>query len=306
MPDFKESRESRKLVKAAFELARSLDITKLLVQADLLRDVRLVEKHRDTEGIIWLSKGSIDLPSRGPTHVVIDIPETSSLGRMSQIKIGLFLAVLNGYVELEESVLCLSGVAGSERLDTLLIANPKRDFPWFNKHDAEETRSLVATRAFAQILDIALHLSSEGREGRPIGTILVVGDKDQLKPHLRQLVLNPLEGHPKNRRNIHNPHFLETVRELAAMDGAFIINRNGTAESAGTFLAPRVYGAKLRSGLGARHAAAAGVTATTDAIAVVISESSGAITVFHEGNPILELEKPLPRHRRLQTKLPRK
>ena len=302
MRDVKESRESRELVKAAFDLARSLEISKLLVQADSLRDVRLVERRRHEESIIWLSKGSVELPSSKSAHAVIDIPETSSLSRMSQIKIGLFLAVLNGYLGLEESVLCLSGVAGTERLDTLLIANPKRDFPWFHKHDVEETRKLVASRAFARILDMALRLSTEGREGRPIGTIFVVGDAKQIAPHLRQLVLNPLEGHPKGRRNIHDPHFLETVRELAAMDGAFVISKTGTVESAGTFLAPPTHKVKLRHGLGARHAAAANFTASTDAIAVVISESSGTITVFHEGNPILELEKPVPRHRRLKDK----
>jgi DNA integrity scanning protein DisA with diadenylate cyclase activity len=302
MTAYKESKESRELVNAAFDLARSLAITKLLVQANTVRDVRLVEKRRQKENIIWLSKGSIDLASRDLAHRVIDIPETSSLSRMSQIKIGLFLAVLNGYLELEESILCLSGVAGTERLDTLLIANPKRDFPWFSKHDAEETRKLVASRAFARILDIALRLSTEGREGRPIGTIFVVGDQEQLAPHLRQLVLNPLEGHPKSHRSIHNPYFLETIRELAAMDGAFLISKTGTVETAGTFLAPPVHRGRLRPGLGARHAAAAGVTASTDAIALVISESSGTITVFHEGNPILELEKPMPHPRRLKAK----
>jgi DNA integrity scanning protein DisA with diadenylate cyclase activity len=300
--DFKESIESRELVKTAFDLARSLDITKLLVQADVLSDVRLVEKRRDNESIIWLCKGSIDLASRNSNYRVIDIPESSSLTRMSQIKIGLFLAVLNGYLGLDESVICLSGVAGTKRLDTLLIANPRRDFPWFNKHDAEETRKLVASKAFARILEIALRLATEGREGRPIGTIFVVGEMEQLSPHLRQLVLNPLEGHPKSRRNIHNPDFMETIRELAAMDGAFIISKTGSVETAGTFLSPPIHRAKLRPGLGARHAAAAGLTAATDAITVAISESSGTITVFHEGNPILELEKPLPLPRRLKAK----
>jgi DNA integrity scanning protein DisA with diadenylate cyclase activity len=306
MSDLKESKESRALVKATFDLARSLDITKLLVQADVFHDIRLVERHRETEGVIWLSKGSIDLSSKGSPRMVIDIPETSSLSSMSQIKIGLFLAVLNGYLGLRESILCLSGVAGTARLDTLLIANPKRDFPWFNKHDADETRRLVAIRAFARVLDIALRLSSEGREGRPIGTIFVVGRTRQIAPFLRQLILNPLEGHPKSRRNINNTDFLETIRELAAMDGAFIISKAGTVESAGTFLAPPVHRAKLRHGLGARHAAAAGLTASTDAIAVVISQSSGTITVFHEGNTILELEKPLARPRRRNKKSDKK
>jgi hypothetical protein len=41
--------------------------------------------------------------------------------------------------------------------------------------------------------------------------------------------------------------------------------------------------------------------ASMHAIAVVISESSGNITVHHEGNTILEIEKPMPRPHRIKT-----
>jgi len=45
------------------------------------------------------------------------------LNRIGQINIALFLAALNGLVGPEERVLALSGVAGSRRLDTLIISN---------------------------------------------------------------------------------------------------------------------------------------------------------------------------------------
>ena len=44
-----ESEETRELVKSAFLLARSLGITTLLVQADEIADVRLVEGLRESE-----------------------------------------------------------------------------------------------------------------------------------------------------------------------------------------------------------------------------------------------------------------
>ena len=115
---------------------------------------------------------------------------------MSQLDIGLLLAVLNEHIALEESVLCLSGVAGSKRLDTMLIANPERDFPWFRKSNVEDAQDSIATRELVRVIDIAMRLSREGREGKPLGTIFVVGEPESLKKHLRQLVLNPCEGHP--------------------------------------------------------------------------------------------------------------
>jgi DNA integrity scanning protein DisA with diadenylate cyclase activity len=289
----REHAESKLLVAAAFELARDLEIAKLLVLADQLQDVRIVEKHREEERVIWLSR-SEELPiADGSRDVVLCLPQTP-LSRMGQMKLGLLLAVLGGHVQLDESLLFLSGIAGSERLDTLLIVNPRRDFPWFQQHDVQEEGVPVASRELARILEVALRLASEGREGAPIGTIFVLGDPEQLAPHLRQLILNPCRGHRKRDRNIHDPALFETLREYAGLDGAMVVDRRGVLASAGTYLAApaRKKRARLYAGLGARHAAAAAISAETDAIAVVVSSSSGKVTVFNGGSAIFGFEKP--------------
>ena len=46
-------------------------------------------------------------------------------------------------------------------------------------------------------------------------------------------------------------------------------------------------------GLGSRHIAAAGITGATNAIAMVISESTGAVRVFKKGKVFVSIEKPL-------------
>jgi len=290
----RENTESRRLVEAAFELARSLEITTLLVQADELQDVRLIERARNSERVIWLTRSGEFSAKSARDDAAIRLPETT-LTRISQMKLGLLLAVLDGEVGLSESILGVSGVAGSRRLDTLLIMNPRRDFPWFQKHQVEAAQGAPATRELAGILEIAIRLAGEGREGKPIGTIFVLGEMEQLSPYLRQLVLNPCEGHPKKGRNIHDPRFFETIREFAALDGAFVVSTKGVVESAGTYLDAPVTKAKLASGLGARHAAAAAITAATDVIAVAVSGSSGMVSLFRGGEAILEFEKPTPR-----------
>jgi DNA integrity scanning protein DisA with diadenylate cyclase activity len=221
----------------------------------------------------------------------LHLPETK-LTRISQLTIAPLLSVMNKQIALDDSVICLSGVAGSERIDTLLIANVRRDFPWFREHNIDEIRSVFATRELAQLIEISLRLAAEGREGKPVGTIFVLGDEAQLEPYLRQLVSNPCEGHPQRERSIHSPEFFETIREFAGLDGCFVVNGKGIVQSAGTYLDAPTKRAHIRPGLGARHAAALSVTAVTDAIAIAISASSGTVTVFHEGRPILELERP--------------
>ena len=141
-----------------------------------------------------------------------------------------------------------------------------------------------------QLINIALRFAAEGREGKPIGTIFVTAPLEQISPYLRQLIHNPCEGHPRRTRNIFNPNYLETLREFAALDGAFVITKKGVVESAATYLGASDKRARPRPGLGARHGAAAAITAETDAVAVVLSESSRNVTVYYKGQAMLDLE----------------
>ncbi|RME36449.1 MAG: hypothetical protein D6788_11575, partial [Planctomycetota bacterium] len=136
-------------------------------------------------------------------------------------------------------------------------------------------------------------LGSEGREGKPVGTLFVVGDAEGVRPLTRQLILNPFQGYPESQRNILDPNLTETVKELATIDGAFVIRGDGVIESAGTYLkAAGQTEFELPQGLGARHQAAAAITHLTRAIGVTVSESTGTVTVFRGGLMVAELEKP--------------
>ena len=278
-------------IEHAFGLARALEVKTLLVLANKGPLTDLVEKHRQDEAVLWVAGGGIGKVSRRDQDPVVEIP-TSRLTRMSQMRIGLYVATLDGKVDLDDRVMCLSGVAGSRTLDTLMVTKPKVDFPWLGAEGLERTRKLVAPREFGRLLELCLRFAKEGREGKSIGTAFVVGEADQLAPYLRQLILNPCAGHSSRARSIHNEDFAETLRELSALDGAMVVDKKGIVQSAGTYLDAPTKKAKLRQGWGARHAAAASITSVTDALSMVVSESSGTVTVFDDGRPVLELEKP--------------
>lgn len=289
-----EVSESHVLVGSAFDLARSLGIPNMLVLADLLTDRREVERAREKEAVIWLTRGGTreDYPEIPKGDPSIALPPTA-LGRLDQVRLGLTLAVLERHVAVDASVVCLTGVAGSKRLDMLAIINPSRDFPWFRNRKIGKVRTKLLSRELVRLMEIAIRLSAEGREGKSIGTTFVLGDAEEIERFTRPLILNPCKGHAQSVRNIHNPDFLETLRELAALDGAFIIDKRGVVVAAGVYLdAPATKDLRVRRGLGSRHVAAAAVTANTDALALVISESSGNISVFAKGAALLELEKP--------------
>jgi hypothetical protein len=288
-----EAKETRLIVSFGFELARRLEIGKVVVLAELLTDRRLVEKHREEESIIWVTDkpDSIEVDqSRGDTCV--SIPR-SPAGRMDQVSLALIIAVMNGTVTDDETVVCLIGVAGSKRLDNLLLANPKRDFDWFSNHAVSENCNLPISQEFVRLIDIALKFAAEGREGKPIGTVFLLGDIKEMNTVSRALILNPCQGHPKKYRSIHDGDFVETMREFSALDGGFLVDTKGTVERAGVYLdAPVTKKVKVQKGLGSRHLAAAAATAKISALAIVISESSGTVTVFFDGSKVLSLNRP--------------
>ena len=134
-----------------------------------------------------------------------------------------------------------------------------------------------------EVIQLAVELAREGREGRKVGTLFVIGDVDNVLGQSRALLLDPLYGHPSELLHVSRPEFRETVKEFAQLDGAFVLGDDGTFVSAGRFIDVDV-GApgNFLPGLGARHAAAASISRTTESIAVAVSQSS-VVRVFSEG-----------------------
>jgi diadenylate cyclase len=281
-----EIKETRLLIDYGFALARNLKIKTVLVIGELLTDRKMVDKD---ECIIWVSRNEEKKQGdlKEGDHLVV-IPH-SPVERMDQISLALILSVMHGYAQEDESIICLLGVSGSKRLDNLLIANPQRDFDWFKGSNREKS-NLPISQVFFRLIDIALRFATEGREGKSIGTIFLLGDIADLNAIARPLILNPCKGHPKKARSIYDKEFVETIREFSALDGGFLIDRKGVVEAAGVYLdAPVTRKVKVQTGLGSRHVAAAAATAQANCIAIVISESSGIVSVFSKGSKVLSL-----------------
>lgn len=138
------------------------------------------------------------------------------------------------------------------------------------------------------ILRVVFDIHREGREGKSIGTLFVVGDVEKVLSYTQQLIINPYQGQPESLRKIQNPENWESVKELAQLDGAFILDRSGRIYCAGAYIMVR-NGVKAHPGFGGRHLAAASITQETDAVAIALS-SSGTVRVFERGRVIFQQE----------------
>jgi diadenylate cyclase len=216
------------------------------------------------------------------------------LTRLGQVKIAVFLALARGLIRHGDRVVFLSGLAAAKTLDTIIVTAVGREYEIFaSGTDLTSTADKILPEVIERVVDIASELGSEGREGRPVGAMFVIGDTDRVLPLTHQLLLNPFRGYPPEERNILDYSLEETVKELATLDGAFLVRGDGVMETCGTYIRTASQEEfELPRGLGARHYAAAAITAVTDAIAVAVSESTGSITIFRRGRIFTEIQKP--------------
>jgi len=132
------------------------------------------------------------------------------------------------------------------------------------------------------LLELAVEIAREGSEGRRIGTLFTLGDAEAVMAWSRPLILNPLEGHSQMDRRITSHRLRGTIKELAQLDGAFVVSDRGVFLAAARYLDSNASGIKIPFGLGSRHIAAASITSATKAVAIVVSESS-VVRVFEGG-----------------------
>lgn len=278
----------------AVQIAEEADVAALFIYAEALADRGWTPPASLADRVYYITKPS--QKSKTPPakdHQAIMVPEVS-LGRMDQVKIAVLSALARGLLKRGDTIACVTGAAQSGELDTVVILEIDKEFDLFfldntNLHLPPDVSSSVLDK----VVSLATEIAEQGREGVPRGTILVVGDTDRVLSFSKQLIMNPFRGYPEQERNILDPSLDETVKELATIDGAFIIRGDGIIETAGAYLRfPSGSDPNLPPGLGARHQAAAGITAVTRAIAVAISESTGVVSIFRNGVMLMELERP--------------
>ncbi|MDQ3964894.1 MAG: diadenylate cyclase [Actinomycetota bacterium] len=146
----------------------------------------------------------------------------------------------------------------------------------------------VNTRVLEQTITLAVEIAREGREGRKIGTLFVIGDSEAVLRSSRPLILDPLYGHPDESKRIDDPNIRETLKELAQLDGAFVVSNDGVVLSATRYIDTVSDALNVPLGLGSRHMAAASVSKRTGAVAVVVSESS-MVRMFDDGELVSEI-----------------
>jgi len=286
--------QNRMMVEAACAVAKKTRSKGVLLYADVIEDYDALAKigeEKQVDLILAIKDQASFQEASLVFKKVLRIPDVP-LGRINQIKMAIIQALSKGLVKKGDKWVCLSGIPQSKVLDNLLILEFGMEFEMIASSDLPVISEIVMPEVFETLLSLALEISIEGKEGRkPIGTIFVLGKHEEVLKFSHPMVINPFQGYPEEERNILDPRLKETVKEFSSIDGAFIFREDGVILAAGRHLDASGESIEISLGLGSRHRAAAGITSLTDALAIVISEETGGVRIFHHGKIFMEIEK---------------
>jgi DNA integrity scanning protein DisA with diadenylate cyclase activity len=283
------------IIRAAVALATKSNVDHLLYVGDLpLPEDAFRGKPRArkklVQAVVGVSQREVIEAAGIP---VLPLPDYD-LGRPEKLKIALVSGIARGLYKEGDVVVGLLARKPAALPDSILVVTVGQEDEdgSFGFLQAEG----VSAGVMDALIELAVSIGVEGWEGRPVGALFVVGDSSIVMEKSRQLTLNPFQGYSEDEKNIMNPDVRHALHAFAVLDGAFIVREDGVVVAAGRYLNfDEEQDLDVPLGLGARHMAAAGISRDTEAIAIVVSQTSGSVRVFRGGKAALELA---PRTRR--------
>jgi diadenylate cyclase len=284
------------MVRHAHAIAREAGAEAILLHADVIEadsDLSALIQDVGFRVILVSRRADFSAPAEwSEVCSVVRMPDIA-MTRAGQVKVAILIAAAERFIHAGDRIVCLTGVDGSGALDTIMILDMGSEIELFSATTADPLPADVTPTVFERVLTLVGELGVEGREGRPVGTIFVLGDSERVLAQSHQLVINPFHGYPESELNVLDPRLEETIKEFSAIDGAFIVRGDGVVLAAGRYLAPRTkLEERLPHGLGTRHEAAAAITATTAAISLCVSQSTGTVSIFKAGRLITDIPRP--------------
>jgi DNA integrity scanning protein DisA with diadenylate cyclase activity len=182
------------------------------------------------------------------------------------------------------------GQDNPEALDTLSVIHLGEHLERLSSKDLRRLDTHVPLETLRAVVDLAVEIGQEGREGHPVGTMFVVGDTRKVLTMSRPMNFNPFRGYSAKERDVRDRNVREQIKDMAQLEGAILIRRDGVAVAACMRIEAPDKGYTLSMGLGTRHAAAAAISKSTRAIAITVSQSSGTVRLFQNGEVVLRIE----------------
>ncbi len=219
--------------------------------------------------------------------VVLDVVGLPVHERLAQ---ALLECVAADHLLPEAQVVAVYSGFEADTIDSVSILRLAEHLGQLTARDLRNLETKVPLETLKLVVDLAVEIGREGREGKPVGTLFVVGDTRKVIQASHSAGFDPVRGYGRAERRLSDPRVREGIKEIAQLDGAFVIGSDGTVEAAARYIDASAESVSVAKGLGARHWAAAAITRRTKSVAVAVSETSGTVRIFQDGEVVLRIE----------------
>lgn len=180
----------------------------------------------------------------------------------------------------------------NDSIDSVSLIQMSEHLERLTGKELKQLVTQVPLETLKAVVDLALEIGREGREGKPVGTLFVVGDTKNVMKVTSPLGFDPVRGYSQKERDLRDVKVREGVKEIAQLDGAIVVSSAGVVIATCQHLNPSAssHTITLSRGLGARHWAAAAISKATKAVAVTVSQTSGSVRLFVRGDCMLRIE----------------
>ena len=291
MPPSPAKEEFLTIFQAAVRLAETVGVDAILLLLDEPVDwQQLKDRSLGQKILIAADNESVVAEAARAGLPAVMLPDAFDTAVHEKLSQALLNAVADEVLASGARVVALYGGFEQHSIDSISLIDLGEHLGRLTVRDLRQLETRVPLDTLQTVLNLALEIGREGREGKPVGTLFVVGDTHKVRKMSRSASFDPVKGYSRRERNLKSARVREGIKEIAQMDGAILVAPDGTVEAAAQYLDASAADVTLSKGLGARHWAAAAISRATKAVAVAVSESNGTVRVFQDGAVVLRIE----------------
>jgi DNA integrity scanning protein DisA with diadenylate cyclase activity len=278
------------ILEAASQLVDVTDSAALLLVVEQRLDWSRLRGLLSTQTVLIASDDESHLAGvtdHGMGRIMIDVAGLPVHERLTQ---ALLECVAEDKIGPESQVVAAYSGFEAGTVDSVSVLRLTEHLGQLTSRDLRNLDTKVPLETLKVVVDMAVEIGREGREGKPVGTLFVVGDARKVIQSSHSTGFDPVRGYNRGERKLNDGRVREGLKEIAQLDGAFVVSADGTIEAAARYIDASAESVSVAKGLGARHWAAAAITRRTKSVAVAVSETSGTVRIFQNGEVILRIE----------------
>ena len=278
------------LVGSAVKLAKAVEADAILYLLDKPVDLSVLKKKSNQFPCV-IAVGEPEWRDEheeaGHSVVLIENTDAPVNDRLAQ---AVLECVADEFLKPGSTVVAVYSGFDQEQLESITVLTLTEHLGRLTARDLQRLETNVPLETLRTVVELAVDIGREGREGKPVGTIFLVGDHRNVLEDCQAGGFDFTKGYSRKERNLNDAKVREGIKELAQLDGAFVVSADGTVEASCQIIDTARVDLTMTTGLGARHFAAAAISKNTKAISIVVSESNGTVRLFRNGEVMLRIE----------------